>query len=198
MKSVAIEREFGSGGRNIGIHIAKEAQIPYYDGELLVEAAKGYGIEIGTLKEFDENKVGSLLYNIAMMAGYNQYENMSKINEIFYGMKETIKNLYKDGPAVFIGRCSTEILRPCEDVVRIFVKCSDKEKRINRILENENVDTEAKARRLMEKKDWGRERYFKFWTKKNWKDEKNYDLVFDTAKLSLEECTDILLKKMNE
>ena len=197
MKSVAIEREFGSGGRNIGIRIAQEAQIPYYDGELLVEAAKGYGIEIGTLKEFDENKVGSLLYNIAMMAGYNQYENMSKINEIFYGMKETIKNLYKEGPAVFIGRCSTEILRPCEDVVRIFVKCSDKEKRIHRILENENVDTEAKARRLMEKKDWGREKYFKFWTKKNWKDEKNYDLVLDTAKLSLEECTDILLKRMN-
>ena len=68
MKSVAIEREFGSGGRDIGIRIAKEAQIPYYDGQLLIEAAKGYGIEIATLKEFDENKVGSFLYNIAMMA----------------------------------------------------------------------------------------------------------------------------------
>ena len=40
---------------------------------ILIEAAKGYGIEIATLKEFDENKVGSFLYNIAMMAGYNQY-----------------------------------------------------------------------------------------------------------------------------
>ena len=39
MKSVAIEREFGSGGRDIGIRIAKEAQIPYYDGQLLIEAA---------------------------------------------------------------------------------------------------------------------------------------------------------------
>ena len=111
MKSVAIEREFGSGGRDIGIRIAKEAQIPYYDGQLLIEAAKGYGIEIATLKEFDENKVGSFLYNIAMMAGDNQYENMAKINEIFYGMKETIKNLHAEGPAVFIGRCSTEILK---------------------------------------------------------------------------------------
>ena len=63
MKSVAIEREFGSGGRDIGIRIAKEAQIPYYDGQLLIEAAKGYGIEIAALKEFDENKVGSFLYN---------------------------------------------------------------------------------------------------------------------------------------
>ena len=28
MKAMAIEREFGSGGRDIGIRIAKEAQIP--------------------------------------------------------------------------------------------------------------------------------------------------------------------------
>ena len=88
MKSMAIEREFGSGGRDIGIRIAKEAQIPYYDGQLLIEAAKRYGIEIADLKEFDENKVGSLLYNIAMMAGYNQYENMVKINEIFNKISE--------------------------------------------------------------------------------------------------------------
>lgn len=198
MKSVAIEREFGSGGRDIGIRIAKEAQIPYYDGQLLIEAAKGYGIEIAALKEFDENKVGSFLYNIAMMAGYNQYENMAKINEIFYGMKETIKNLHAEGPAVFIGRCSTEILRSCEDVVTVFVRCSDKEKRVQRIFDKENVDTMQKARRLMDRKDWGREKYFKFWTKKDWKDEKNYDLVLDTAKFSLEECSEIVLKRMNE
>ena len=198
MKSVAIEREFGSGGRDIGICIANEAQIPYYDGQLLVEAAKRYGIEIATLKEFDENKVGSLLYNIAMMAGYNQYENMAKINEIFYGMKETIKKLYANGPAVFIGRCSTEILKSCGDVVTVFVRCSDKEQRVQRVFDKENVDTMQKARRLMDRKDWDREKYFKFWTKKDWKVEKNYDLVLDTAKLSLEECSKILLKKMNE
>ena len=50
----------------------------------------------------------------------------------------------------------------------------------------------------MDRKDWGRERYFKFWKKKDWKDEKNYDLILDTAKLSLEECSEILLKRMNE
>ena len=123
---------------------------------------------------------------------------MAKINEIFYGMKETIKNLHAEGPAVFIGRCSTEILKSCEDVVTVFVRCSDKEKRVQRIFDKENVDTMQKARRLMDRKDWGREKYFKFWTKKDWKDEKNYDLVLDTAKFSLEECSEILLKRMNE
>lgn len=34
MKSLAIEREFGSGGREIGMRVAELAGIPYYDGEL--------------------------------------------------------------------------------------------------------------------------------------------------------------------
>ena len=44
MKSLAIEREFGSGGREIGIMVAQKAGIPYYDGELIKKAArlKGY------------------------------------------------------------------------------------------------------------------------------------------------------------
>lgn len=58
--------------------------------------------------------------------------------------------------AVFIGRCSTEILKSCEDVVTVFVRCSDKEKRVQRIFDKENVDTMQKARRLMDRKDWGR------------------------------------------
>lgn len=196
LKSIAIEREFGSGGRAVGIRIADKADIPYYDGELLREAAKDYGIEINRLKDYDEDKVGSLLYNIAMMAGYNQYETITKINEIFYGVKETIKNLHRNGPSVFIGRCSTEILREYPDVVRVFICCSDREKRIERVLETEDVSTVQQAKRLMEKKDLKRERYFKFWTDKKWKDKKNYDLVLDTGRLTMEECVEVLLERM--
>lgn len=35
MKSLAIEREFGSGGREIGMKVAETAGIPYYDRNLL-------------------------------------------------------------------------------------------------------------------------------------------------------------------
>lgn len=198
LKSIAIEREFGSGGRDLGIRIAQKTGIPYYDSEILMKTAKEYGIEIDTLREYDENKVGSLLYNIAMAANYNQYENMAKINEIFYGLKETVKKIHENGPAVFIGRCSTEILRDYPDVIRIFVKCTERERRIRRVFEKEDVDTMQKARRLMDKKDQRRERYFKFWTKKNWKDEENYDQILDTAKSSIEECAELLIKKMME
>ena len=46
MKSLAIEREFGSGGREIGMRVAELAGIPYYDGELLIKAAEAQGVSI--------------------------------------------------------------------------------------------------------------------------------------------------------
>ncbi|MDD7209938.1 MAG: cytidylate kinase family protein, partial [Lachnospiraceae bacterium] len=49
LKSIAIEREFGSGGRDLGIRIAQKTGIPYYDSEILMKTAKEYGIEIDTL-----------------------------------------------------------------------------------------------------------------------------------------------------
>ena len=40
---ITIGRQFGSGGKEIGIRVAKELGIPFYDDELLHEAAKQSG-----------------------------------------------------------------------------------------------------------------------------------------------------------
>mgnify|MGYP003166107385 CR=1 FL=1 len=41
---ITISREFGSGGREIGKKLADDLGIPFYDKELLKEAAKDSGI----------------------------------------------------------------------------------------------------------------------------------------------------------
>ena len=41
---ITIGRQFGSGGKEIGIRVAKELGIPFYDKELLQEAAKKSGL----------------------------------------------------------------------------------------------------------------------------------------------------------
>ena len=71
-KSLAIEREFGSGGREIGKLVSDLAGIPYYDGNLMVKVAKEKGISLDLLKEYDEKNTGSILYNIALFASYSQ------------------------------------------------------------------------------------------------------------------------------
>ena len=62
---ITIGRQFGSGGKEIGIRVAKELGIPFYDKELLQEAAKKSGLCEKIFENFDE-RPKSLLYSIAM------------------------------------------------------------------------------------------------------------------------------------
>lgn len=196
MKSLAIEREFGSGGREIGMRVAEAANIPYYDGELLYKAAEAQGISVGRLNEYDEKRIGSLLYDIAAYADTVQGSSNS-VYEMFCGIKKTIEQLHMNGPAVFIGRCSTDILKDPSKTLRVFIYSSDLEKRVQRTIETEKV-TENEAKKLMEKKDRQRKNYFKFWTQKEWKDRNNYDMELNTSILSVDACVGILLKAMGK
>ena len=197
MKSLAIEREFGSGGREIGIQVAEKAGIPYYDSNLLLEAAEKYGISIGKLQDYDEAGSGSLLYNLAMAVDYTQGIDRSEVYEIQYGVKETIKQLQRNGPAVFVGRCATEILKYRPDVVRTYIYSSNEKKKISRIMRTEEL-SEEQARKLMAKKDRSRKNYFRFFTEKDWKDRNNYDLELNTDMISVDDCSDILLYMMKK
>ncbi len=197
MKTLAIEREFGSGGREIGMKVAEEAGIPYYDSNLLIHAAEKYGISIGKLQDYDEQSSGSVLYNLAMIANYMQGKDNSEVYAIQYGVKETIKRLEKEGPAVFIGRCATEILKEQSDVVRTYIYSSSVDKKINHIIENEQV-TKEKAKQLMEKTDRNIRNYFRFFTEKDWKDRNNYDIELNTDRISTTKCAEILLGMMNK
>lgn len=111
------------------------------------------------------------------------------------GMQETIRDLEMQGPAVFIGRCSTEILKDNPNVVRTYLYSSEEETKIERIMGTEEV-TREDARKLMTKKDRQRSSYFKFWTQKKWDDRRNYDLELNTAEFSPDICAQILLAAM--
>ncbi|HIX71815.1 MAG: cytidylate kinase-like family protein [Clostridiales bacterium] len=197
MKSLAIEREFGSGGREVGMKVAKEAGISYYDSNLLDKVTERYGDSAHMLNVYDEKWTGSLLFNISMAAGYSQGNEQSKVYQMGYEVADTIKRLHRNGPCVFIGRCATDILKDTNNTLRVFIYSSDEKKRIKRIVETENV-SEAEARKMMDKRDRARRNYFRFWTQKDWADRGNYDLELNTSMLSTEECARILLYAMNK
>lgn len=191
MKSLAIEREFGSGGREIGMRVAELAGIPYYDGELLIKAAEAQGVSIELLKTYDEQRTGSFLYDIAAFSDYAR-NRKNTVYELFEGIRRTMVNIELKGPAVFIGRCSTVILGESRRVLKSFIYSSDTEKRVERIIRTENV-SETDAKYLMQKKDRDRKNYFRFWTQKEWADKSNYDILLNTSGVSTEACAQMLL-----
>ena len=50
-KVITISREFGSGGRELGMKLAERLGIPFYDKELISMAAKDSNIEESVLEK---------------------------------------------------------------------------------------------------------------------------------------------------
>lgn len=55
---ITIGRQFGSGGREIGKKIARKWEIPYYEKELLVVAAKESEFALDFLQDMDHRCYG--------------------------------------------------------------------------------------------------------------------------------------------
>lgn len=194
MKTITIDREYGSGGREIGKKISEKTQIPYYDDELIMQAAENYGLSVGLLKEYDEKYIGSTLYNIAMIAKNMKLDSdNNKTYGIYYVISETIKRISSKGSAVFIGRCASEILQEHCSTLDVFIFNTDIPQRKKCIIEGEQA-LEENAEYILKKRDKQRKEFFEFFTGKKWGERKNYDLLLNTSLLDYETCADMVIR----
>src|SRR5574344_340105 len=106
---ITIGRQYGSGGREIGIRLAEKLGIPLYDKELLRKAAEESGLCEKIFENFDE-RPKSLLYSIAMdsymfsLPGNGVSDSLEQ--QGYLATFEAIRNLAESGPCVSIGRCA--------------------------------------------------------------------------------------------
>ena len=78
---ITIGRQYGSGGREIGRLVSQMLDIPFYDKELLAEAARTSGISQSLFERADEKGSGSLLYSMATGV-YNLGGRMAPVNDL--------------------------------------------------------------------------------------------------------------------
>lgn len=106
---IAIGRQFGSGGREIGEKLAKELGIPFYDKELIALAGQRSGIDQSLLDDVDENATNSMLYSLVAGSytppnGFTAFpeESMTdKRSALWYA------NWRKKAPAYWLGAAAT-------------------------------------------------------------------------------------------
>lgn len=128
MKSLAIEREFGSGGREIGMRVAELAGIPYYDGELLIKAAEAQGVSIELLKTYDEQRTGSFLYDIAAFSDYAR-NRKNTVYELFEGSSSDNGKHRAERPCCFYWQMLHGDPRgkpSCSEIIYLFIRYREK------------------------------------------------------------------------
>jgi cytidylate kinase len=196
---ITIGRQFGSGGREIGERLAAHYNINCYDKELLSRAAKESGFCEEMIQNHDERPTNSFLYNLVMDTysfGYNasSFVDMPISHKVFLAQFDTIKKIADEGPCVIVGRCADYALSDYDNVVNIFVQ-SDEESKIKRIKERfEDVNTDDKARDMMNKKDRQRQSYYNYYSSKKWGRADSYDLCINSGKLGIEGTVNLIIQ----
>ncbi len=193
---ITIGRQFGSGGRQIGRLLSEKLGIPYYDKEILAEAAKESGICEEILEHHDEKPTRSLLFSLVtgvQMHGNlgGAYMDMPLNHKIFLAQFDAIRRLASEGGCIIVGRCADYVLRDKPNAVKLFVK-ADMRQRMERAVAVHGVDI-AKAEDYVRKMDKQRASYYNYYATNTWGDVNNYDLCLDTGKLGIEGSVELIM-----
>lgn len=189
MKSViTIGREFGSGGREIGKRLAEQYGIPFYDKELLEQAAKDSGICEELIVRHDESVTNSILFSLVMgtypLASDGRINPEIPLNQrIFLAQFDTIRKLGKQ-PCVIVGRCADYVLSDCEKRVSVFITGNLYEKK-RRIGERYDIE-KTKLEDFIKKTDKRRANYYEYYTDNKWGAASNYHLTINSSVVGIE------------
>lgn len=198
---ITIGRQFGSGGREIGMMVAVRFGIKCYDKELLARAAKDSGLCEEVFEHHDEQPTNSFLYNLVMDTysfGYNSssYVDMPVSHKVFLAQFDTIKKLADEEPCIIVGRCADYALSERDNLIRIFIS-GDEETKTRRIMERFDV-TESQARDMCIKKDKQRKSYYDYYATGKWGNVNTYDLSINSSVLGLEGTADLIFDYVNK
>ena len=194
---ICIGRQFGSGGREIGLGLAKKLGIRFYDKEILKKAAEESGIVEELFEKADEKPTNSFLYSLSMgthgqAMNFTNYNDYLTNDKLFLFQSNTIRDMAEKDSCVIIGRCADYILRGRKDMLSVFIH-APMELRIQRISRVRNVEEDA-ARSLIKKTDRQRANYYNFYTNKKWDALQNYDLTLDSSIFSPEQAVELIMQ----
>ena len=191
---ITIARQYGSGGRTVGKMLAERLDIPYYDREIITMASEDSGVN-ATLFQDEKKRID---LRALFKGGYQgdqivspESAGFTRDDNLFNYQAKIIRRLAEQGSCVIIGRCADHILRTVPGVTRVFVYAPDdfclrEAMKVNSLSEREVI-------RLIAKTDDYRARYYKYYTGKEWKDARNYDLSLNSAKLGFDGTAEAIL-----
>ena len=163
---ITIGRQFGSGGREIGIKLAKRLGVPFYDKEIITLAAEAGGIDPKIVAENEEKRAQGIMGRMSF-ASFKYNPTLS--DGIFLHQCSVIKSIAKEGPCVIVGRCADFVLKDT-DAINVFIGASMPYKiaRKRAMAEEKANYTDAQMEKYINDINKARKSYYEHYTNKNW------------------------------
>lgn len=194
---ITISRCYGAGGRAVGKSLADMLEIPYYDTEVLVEAAQRSGIDKEYLEYSDEKMAGNLMMYSGMMAprGMGSHELTALRQVAEKAQHDAIVKIAEEGSAVIVGRRADQILKHDYNTLRVFVTMPMAER--VKLVEKRDGLSEKEARKKIQRIDRERAEYYNAVADAAWGSADNYDICLDISSVGKEHAVQ-MLKQMVE
>lgn len=188
---IAISRQYGSGGHEIGRKLAEKLGVSFYDKELLAKISKENDVAEHLVEYYDEMPTRSLLFSLAMDAYPVSFAEMPINQKIYQAQVKTIKKIADEESCVIIGRCADSILSDYPNLISVFIH-AEMDAKIKRVSERENLSKE-KARDLIVKTDKKRASFYNFHSlDKKWGEANSHHLTLDSSALGVDESVVLL------
>ena len=176
---IAIGRQFGSGGHDIGKVLAEKLGYDFYDAEIIQMTAGTTGYTPEFVKKNEEIMTNSLLYDLVNQMHLNtDRQDEAPKDKIFEAECQVVRNLAKKGNCVIVGRCADYVLRNSENCLKVFFS-APLASRIRRVAQRQNI-SEGEAKATVQKNEKLRADNYRYYTRRMWGAAGNFDLSLNT------------------
>ena len=189
---ITIGREFGSGGREIGIKVAEKLAIPFYDKELILKTAEKTKLEKSIIEKYDEK------HAFPGFSSSNLFElyQMHMSDRIYIAQADVIREIAEKESCVIVGRCADYVLEDNPDCFNVFITAPMKDK-IERKRPLLPGKSDREIENHIEKIDKKRSKYYSYYTDGIWGKAATYHLCIDSSVLGIDGTVDLIINAVN-
>ncbi|MDR0500248.1 MAG: cytidylate kinase-like family protein [Coriobacteriales bacterium] len=190
-KIISINRQYGSGGREIGALVAKLLNHAYFDKELTKRIAKTGDADIDFVNASGEGLMGRIS-NILMhlnIEGKDE-DTLPLPDRLFLGQGRIVKQIADEGPCVIIGHLADYFLADRTDVLTVFVH-ANWEHRVMRVMQRNNLNEHDAITRI-KCIDKNRASFYEQYTERRWGKANNYNLSVSSSRFGIRQTAEVI------
>lgn len=186
---ITIAREYGAGGRTVGLQVAEELGIPLYDRDLVLKTAEESGILTPEEVRVWDEKVPR---DVGLAQSLFSFYSRPLSEKLWDAQRDAIRKLADRESCVIVGRNADYILREFDHVLKVFIY-ADFDWRVSHMVEMMPEMTRAQIEEQTIAIDKARHNYCTKYTGQPYGKAENFDLTINTGKLGLDKAVDLIL-----
>ena len=181
---IAIGREFGSGGRELGRRLSEKLGFAYYDQEIISEIARRTEMSEQYVQSIVEHKPS---FSFPIHIGRSFYPAPTPVFDqsmtVYQEQARIITEMAQKSDCVIVGRCGDYILKEYEPFrILVYADMESKIKRCRQKASEEEQMSDKELKQHILGIDKKRAKYYEFYTGHKWGDKLNFDLCINTSR----------------